>query len=190
MKNHKKHIDVSRLFIYYNARRQLVRNESHVQDTGTSVSHAIDALRQYGCCKENVFPFEKQHINQRPPEHCYHEAKNYRITEALQLSTDIDEMKDCLAEGFPFVFGLETFQSFHQALHNGGCVPMPDVAQEPQNMQHGWHAMLAVGYSDTSQCFFVRNSWGENWVSMTLYLLIFMTGITDSLPYRVWTDMF
>ncbi|CAF1006985.1 unnamed protein product, partial [Didymodactylos carnosus] len=25
------------------------------------------------------------------------------------------------------------------------------------------HALLAVGYSDTSQAFIVRNSWGENW---------------------------
>ena len=27
------------------------------------------------------------------------------------------------------------------------------------------HALLAVGYSDQSQAFIVRNSWGENWVS-------------------------
>ena len=27
------------------------------------------------------------------------------------------------------------------------------------------HAMLAVGYSDRSQSFIVRNSWGEDWVT-------------------------
>ncbi len=27
------------------------------------------------------------------------------------------------------------------------------------------HALLAVGYSDQSESFIVRNSWGENWVS-------------------------
>lgn len=26
------------------------------------------------------------------------------------------------------------------------------------------HALLAVGYSDNSHSFIVRNSWGENWV--------------------------
>ncbi len=26
------------------------------------------------------------------------------------------------------------------------------------------HALLAVGYSDQSNSFIVRNSWGENWV--------------------------
>ena len=27
------------------------------------------------------------------------------------------------------------------------------------------HALLAVGYSDQSKAFIVRNSWGEDWVS-------------------------
>ena len=166
MKNHKKHIDVSRLFIYYNARKKQVSDESAIRDTGSSISHGIAALREYGCCKENMHPFEVQSIDRRPPAHCYHEAKKYRITDALQLSTDINELRGCLAEGFPFTFGLETFQSFHQAQHNGGRVPMPNPLYESQNSQHGWHAMLAVGYSDTSRCFFVRNSWGEDWVSI------------------------
>ena len=30
---------------------------------------------------------------------------------------------------------------------------------------HCRHAMLAVGYSDHSQAFIVRNSWGEDWVN-------------------------
>lgn len=39
------------------------------------------------------------------------------------------------------------------------------------------HALLAVGYSDQSQAFIVRNSWGENWVKCLLiqikYIIFF-----------------
>ena len=75
-------------------------------------------------------------------------------------------MKACLAESYPFVFGLQTFPSFHQSETNGGRVLMPQSVLEAQNDQHGWHAMLAVGYSDRSRCFIVKNSWGSNWVSV------------------------
>ncbi|CAF4984596.1 unnamed protein product [Rotaria sp. Silwood1] len=72
-------------------------------------------------------------------------------------------MKSCLAEGYPFAFGILTYKSFHDAAKNGGRVPMPKLPYESQNASHGAHAMLAVGYSDLSQCFIVRNSWGNNW---------------------------
>lgn len=34
------------------------------------------------------------------------------------------------------------------------------------------HAMLAVGYSDLSKAFIVRNSWGADWVGVTSYVLL------------------
>jgi C1A family cysteine protease len=33
------------------------------------------------------------------------------------------------------------------------------------------HALLAVGYSDQSESFVVRNSWGQNWVRLFLFVL-------------------
>jgi hypothetical protein len=58
-----------------------------------------------------------------------------------------------------------------QAGHNGGRVTTPNPYYESQAAKHGCHAMLAVGYSDPSKCFIVRNSWGENWVSLTLFFV-------------------
>ena len=37
---------------------------------------------------------------------------------------------------------------------------------------HCRHAMLAVGYSDHSQAFIVRNSWGTDWVNRIFFLKI------------------
>ncbi|HEY9830232.1 MAG TPA: C1 family peptidase, partial [Stenomitos sp.] len=58
--------------------------------------------------------------------------------------------------------GLALFKSFDRAGKNGK-VPMPDPNSEEGRQSHGAHAMLCVGYSDKSQAFIVRNSWGESW---------------------------
>ena len=69
-------------------------------------------------------------------------------------------MKTCLASGFPFVFGFTVYESFESdAVAQTGCVPMPG----PDESTLGGHAVMAVGYSDASQRFLVRNSWGPSW---------------------------
>ena len=165
MKTTKKHVDVSRLFIYYVSRCKDGCTEYAMADQGTFIRSAIAALAESGCCQEKFYPYNPSYVNSKPPADCYSEAKNYRIAQALTVQLDLNEMRGCLAEGYPFAFGLQTFQSFAAAGNNGGRVSMPQVAYESQAAQHGWHAMLAVGYSDPSQCFIVRNSWGEDWVS-------------------------
>ncbi|CAF4159818.1 unnamed protein product [Rotaria magnacalcarata] len=66
-------------------------------------------------------------------------------------------MKSCLAQGYPFVFGLVLFKSFDKASKKG-YVPMPQ-GYEGNRESDRRHAMLAVGYNDQSNSFIVRNSW-------------------------------
>lgn len=72
-------------------------------------------------------------------------------------------MKSCLAHGYPFIFALHLFKSFHRAEKNKGRVPIPHPSEQ-QSDEHTWHAIVAAGYSDRSKCFIVRNSWGTKWV--------------------------
>lgn len=44
-----------------------------------------------------------------PDEQAYEHAKNNKITEALRVNIDLNEMKLCLAQGFPFAFGLKLY---------------------------------------------------------------------------------
>ncbi|CAF3580869.1 unnamed protein product [Rotaria sordida] len=88
--------------------------------------------------------------------------------EAMTARVELNEMRGCLAEAYPFAFGLRLFPSFAQAGSNGGRVQMPNIHYESQSAEQGCHAMLAVGYSDLSGCFIVRNSWGEKWDKITL----------------------
>ncbi|CAF4346271.1 unnamed protein product [Rotaria sp. Silwood2] len=150
MKNHRKHVDVSRLFIYYNARSKEGLNERTMKDNGTFIRSGIAALKEFGCCKESLYPFNVTHINRKPPSQCYEEGRKYRIVDAMSINPDLNEMKACLAEGYPFAFGLHIFESFNQAQQNEGRVPMPKPDLEMQHAQHGWHAMLA---GDEGYCY-------------------------------------
>lgn len=163
-------MDFSRLFIYYNGRLKSGFSEHNISDSGCYVSSAIEAARQFGCCKEDMFKFTPQNMNQKPPNQCYQEARKHRVIDANLVPVNTRAMKACLAEGYPFVFGMYTFPSFNAAGTNGGRVAMPDPRYEQLNAQHGAHSMLAVGYSDASRCFIVRNSWGPNWVSFNFSL--------------------
>jgi C1A family cysteine protease len=72
----------------------------------------------------------------------------------------VNEMRACLADGFPFVFGFSVYESFESPeVAQTGIVPMPGFAEK----QLGGHAVLAVGYSDAKKRFIVRNSWGTDW---------------------------
>ncbi|CAF1461746.1 unnamed protein product [Didymodactylos carnosus] len=145
---------VSRLFIYYNGRQQ--EGEGDITDSGCTMSAAIEALEAYGTCGERLWPYDISAVNTKPSQAAYTEAKQFIVDEALSVQIELNEMKSCLAQGFPFTFGIMLFHSFDDAA-SGGVVPMPSGGQQ------GGHALLCVGYSDQSNSFIVRNSWGESW---------------------------
>ena len=92
----------------------------------------------------------------KPHDGAYDEAEHHTIDEAHKVKIDLHDMRHCLAEGYPFVFGLSLAKTFDKTGHDG-LVKMPD-----HNMEGG-HAMLCVGYSDKDRVFVVRNSWGPKW---------------------------
>src|SRR4029077_3660481 len=72
----------------------------------------------------------------------------------------LDEMRACLADGYPFVFGFTVYEAFDSvAVARTGVVPMP----KPKERMIGGHAVLAVGYEHAKRRFLVRNSWGSGW---------------------------
>ncbi|UJR09185.1 hypothetical protein I4U23_013433 [Adineta vaga] len=154
------HIDVSRLFIYYNAR---VKDEESddIDDSGCTITGAIESLEESGTCLESIWPYYTKRVNKCPSDYAYEAAEDNKISDALQVNVDLVEMKSCLAQGFPFVFCMKLFKSFDKAGQKG-IVPLPKTGEKNRS-SHGNHAMLAVGYSDHSKAFIVRNSWGADW---------------------------
>ena len=82
---------------------------------------------------------------------------------ALKLKISLGKINyflNCLADGYPFVFGFTVYESFEtEKVKRTGIVPMPKKNERPV----GGHAVLAVGYNQKQKRFLVRNSWGKAW---------------------------
>ncbi|MCU0686116.1 MAG: C1 family peptidase, partial [Polyangiaceae bacterium] len=150
--------DVSRLFIYYNARDL---GGSADEDGGSFIGDAIEGLKRYGACSERTWPFEESAVVERPSDDSFGEAASFLVEHAELVPTELDAWRSALAEGHPVIFGISLFRSF-DAHRKKGLVPMPS-ASEASRASHGGHAMLCVGYSDKDRLFVVRNSWGDGW---------------------------
>jgi hypothetical protein len=99
------------------------------------MTNAIEALEESGTCLESIWPYDITNVNTRPNGEAFSEGAKHKIQEALQIKLDLDEMKSCLAQGFPFGFGLRLFTSFDKAREKG-AVPLPD-ATDTARKSHG-----------------------------------------------------
>lgn len=150
--------DISRLFVYYNAR--YLADANSIRDEGSSIQLAIESLKQDGACSEDVWPFNLEQVNAEPSEEAYAEAGDFLVDTAEVVPTRLELWRQALASGHPIIFGIRLFQSFDQLRQ--GVVPDPS-GQDAGRDSHGNHAMLCVGYSDPDRVFIVRNSWGPGW---------------------------
>jgi hypothetical protein len=126
---------VSRLFIYYNARVKKTGSDRHITDSGTTITSGIEALDEFGTCLESVWPYDVAAVNESPNDEAYQQAEYHKIADALKIDQNLNEMKTCLAQGYPFVFGIRLFESFNDAAKKG-VVPKPG----PTDKSRGSHA--------------------------------------------------
>ena len=122
---------MSRLFLYYNARIKDLQKDKlplTLTDEGCTVTSAIEALKELGICLESTWAYKKKIVNRQPSRTSFKAAKESTILEALTVPVDLYHMKSCLAQGFPFVFGLQLYASFDKAGFNGGNVPVPKAS--------------------------------------------------------------
>ena len=151
-----KAVTPSRLFLYYNA-RQLEGTADW--DCGACIRDVVKCVAKLGVCPESGWPFNAKLITQKPPAPEYKEALDHQATSYWRLeNTILDKLKGCLAEGYPFVFGMTVYESFESdAVDEKGLVTMP-LSDEKVI---GGHAMVAMGYNDQWKRFLVLNSWGS-----------------------------
>jgi len=148
--------DLSRLFVYYNER---VIEGTVDQDSGAFIRDGIKSLAHQGVCTEPEWPYKISRFTKKPSQSCYRTAKKHRILSYHRIST-VDEMRNCLADGFPFVFGFTVYDAFESAaVARSGVLNMPG----PKEKMAGGHAVMAVGYDDGARRFVIRNSWGNDW---------------------------
>ncbi len=148
--------DLSRLFIYYNER---AIEGTVSQDSGAQIRDGIKTLAKQGVCPEADWPYVITKFAVKPTAACYTEALNHQITSYHRV-VSLQEMRSCLAEGYPFVFGFTVYESFESpAVAKTGQLNLPKKGEKAI----GGHAVMAAGYDDAKKRFLIRNSWGTGW---------------------------
>lgn len=171
----------SRLFIYYNER---VMEHTVGQDAGAQIRDGIKSVNHIGACPETDWPYVIANFTRKPPTRAFKDAPLGKAVSYQRVVQTLDQMKGCLAAGFPIALGISVYESFEsQQVAKSGVVPMP----APSEKLLGGHAILAVGYNDARQRFIMRNSWGTSW-GMQGYFTIPYAYLTDSnLCDDLWT---
>jgi len=147
----------ARLFIYYNER---AIEGTIGSDSGAMIRDGMKTLNKLGVCPESDWPYDIAEFRSKPTKECYTNAATHQALVYNSVLQDLHQLQGCLAAGYPVVFGFSVYESFESAdVARTGVVPLPKKGEK----QLGGHAVLAVGYDDADQTFWVRNSWGAGW---------------------------
>lgn len=170
----------SRLFIYFNERAI----EGTIPfDSGAMIRTGIKSLAKQGVCSENTWPYIIKRFRLLPSPKSYTEAVTHKSVQYSRVGQTLEQLKACLASGYPFVFGFAVYDGFEsEVVAKTGVVNMPASSEK----MRGGHAVLCVGYSDKTQRFIVQNSWGQNWGNKGFFTLPYEYVTNNNLADDFW----
>lgn len=147
----------SRLALYWWNRLQI---DTINEDSGASLQDAMNTLVKFGVPNESLWPYDVSKFKIKPDKPVWSDGYWHSVKTGLAVEQNLDDIKACLAAGYPIIFGFAVFESFEtKEVATTGIMPMPKDGEKLL----GGHAVMAVGYDDTTKMVKVRNSWGKNW---------------------------
>jgi C1A family cysteine protease len=167
--------ELSRLFVYYNARKiEGAINE----DEGAYIRDAIKAVDYYGICEESIWPYKVENFAIQPSNEAYANGKLRRLKKYYRIA-GLDDILDALNSMYPIVAGIIVYSSFNQITLENSILQMPiDTEREL-----GAHAILLVGYDLSRRLILARNSFGPKWGDHGYFWIPFdyvMQDLTDA----------
>ena len=161
---HGRHIDVSRLFLYYIAREM----DGISGDKGSRIRTCMKGLRIFGSPPEHHWPYVTADFDKEPSAFAFgygqalQATAYYRLDQPGRSRSDLLKLtKRFVAMMRPVAFGFSTFRDERDT----GFFPFPKIGERPR----GGHAVMCVGYDDNKDihgrrgALLIRNSWGEGW---------------------------
>lgn len=176
----KKPLMPSRLFIYYNER---VLENSVNSDAGAEIRDGFKTINETGVCSEKIWKYDIPKFAKKPPQKCYDQAVKHKALQYMRVGQTLNEIKSCLAEGYPIVLGFSVYESFESAyVARTGIASLPAAGEKLL----GGHCVLAVGYSEETGTFLLMNSWNTDWAMDGFFRLPFAYLTESSLSDDFW----
>jgi C1A family cysteine protease len=190
----------SRLFLYYDV-RAIERTIPY--DAGAELRDVVRTLSRQGVCSEILWPYVIAPADDQgvfpsasaevmlPPRTAYTDASRHRSIVYSRLMCNLWQMRGCIADGFPFMFGFAVYSSIYGADGNPVVdLPMPG----PNDQQEGWHAITCVGYDDTRKmpdgsvgALEIANSWGPTVQDSGYFWMPYSYATDANLAADFWT---
>ena len=175
----KAEVNLSRLFVYYNAREPFPNLKE--RDRGAYVREGFRSIKNLGVPDEKDWPFIVERVNTKPSPEAYKAAKpGVRTIKEYSRLRYISDVKQAVLNNQPVVFGMMLKEDF---FYIQGPLATQNYTAQGRNV--GGHAMSIVGYDDDLQGFIVENSWSENWGDHGLWLLKY--SIFSQYVFDIWT---
>lgn len=181
LQNSKKAFQPSRLFLYYNERRM----EGNIEcDSGAIIRDGFKSIAKEGVCPETLWEYHIPSFTTEPPSSAYQDALNHQVLQYMRVQQSLGQMKGCLADGYPFVFGFTVYESFKTPeVAKTGIMHFPTA----NDSMIGGHAIMAVGYDDEKQHFIIQNSWGTEWGDKGFFYMPYSYATDSNLAADFWT---
>jgi C1A family cysteine protease len=181
MKQKQPYFMPSRLFIYYNER---VIENTVKSDSGAQIRDGIKTIASQGVCPETMWAYVESKFAVKPSCKCYSTAKKNEVKQYLAINHSLADIKQCLAQGYPVVFGFTVYESFMtDIVAKTGIMPMPNLNETPE----GGHAIMSAGYDDSKEALIIRNSWGVEWGLKGYFYMPYSYITTPNLSSDFWT---
>jgi len=177
---------LSRLQLYMCYRA--IDGSSLCDDTGGTVRGGMSAIKNYGISTETYWPYVITNFSKLAPSKSF--VNTYPLKNFVYqfIPQDLTNIRKCLISGKPIVIGIEIYSSFETPeVDKYGVVPMPNKATETLL---GGHAILLVGFTDSSQIFKFQNSWGSGWGDNGYGYLPYSYVLDTSLTFDLCTVSF
>lgn len=152
------------------------------QDAGASVQDAVNTLHTWGLANSALWWYNVNKFAVKPNHDVANDAGKHKIGTPVALQQNLNELQTCLADGYPFVFGFTVYQSF-ETIGSDGIMPLP----KPNEQILGGHAVMAVGYNNTTQYVKVRNSWGVDFGLSGYFLMPYSYLLNTNYCSDFWT---
>ena len=150
--------EISRLFIYYYER--LLIGTVHY-DSGAYIRDGIKATNRWGAPVENLWPYNISKFRVAPSRPAIMDASKRKVTR-YERAINFNACIDALSNGYPVIVGFTVYSSFISGNWHRTTAVMPYPNTRSERVLGG-HAVLLVGYNNSTQRFIVKNSWGTNW---------------------------
>lgn len=170
----------SRLYIYY-AERVIEGTVS--TDSGAQIRDGFKVLDS-GVPPETDWPYDITRFALAPPPQAVADAAGHTATLYTSVPQARPDIQAQLVNGRPVSFGFSVYESFETpAVAASGIVPLP----AKREALLGGHAVLICGYTDDTQLYRVRNSWGTGWGQLGYFEMPYAYAENQRLASDFWT---